>query len=140
MQIKIAQCPFQFRQDTERAADAHNQRRSGCGQTSLKSGKAVMDEIPVAARNIRETPEIRLDDEKRQNWMSGANRSVKRRMVAETQVALEPDDLSARRSHALFRFIIKHNNMARDSGLSTCQETKCPEIVVLIAIHFVDGS
>ena len=113
MQIERSETLAQILKRADRRAGADGQVCAKRRDFPAQACQTIMEEMPVAARDIGKIPVIRLDDEKRQNWLPGANRRVKRGMVGETQVALEPDDLSARRSHALYDFVAKRHYMAR---------------------------
>ena len=82
----------EFGQDIHRIADAEHQRPAECRQVTVETGQAFAKEVVMAAGHVGLLPELRLQNIER-NHRTCRRRGGERRMVFNTQVSLEPDDL-----------------------------------------------
>ena len=88
---------MQIVQDLHGITHPHHQPATAGGEAAVQIGKAFNEkrELPPAGIGLR--PQFRLDDIQRQHRPPTGARRGQRRMIMHAQVALEPDNLHARR-------------------------------------------
>ena len=95
---------MQIVQDLHGIAHPHHQPPATCGQAAVQIGQAFSQKRELPPAGIGLLPQFRLDDMERQHRTPTGARRDQRRMIMHPQVALEPDNLHARRSS---RFVLR---------------------------------